>query len=56
MSFLINKTIEIKGRNWVVLGFDEYLEVFFVRECGRQFKTVIGFEEIPTVVGLEEVK
>ncbi len=51
MSQLINKTIEVKGRNWVVLGYDAYLEVIFVREEGRQFKTVIAFEEIPTVTG-----
>ncbi len=51
MAQLVNKTIEVKGRNWVVLGYDAYLEVIFVREAGRQFKTVIGFEEIPTVTG-----
>lgn len=51
MAQLVNKTIEVNGRNWVVLGYDAYLEVIFVREEGRQFKTVIGFEEIPTVTG-----
>ena len=40
MAALVNKTIEVKGRNWVVLGYE-----------GRQFKTVIAFEEIPTVTG-----
>lgn len=51
MAQLVNKTIEVGGRNWVVLGFDAYLEVLFVREAGRQFKTVIAIEEVPTVTG-----
>lgn len=46
MAHLINKKIIVDNREWIVLGTDEYLEIFYVREAGRQFKTVIGFEEV----------
>jgi len=46
MAKFINKKIVVEGREWLVFGMDEYLEVFFVQECGRKFKTMIGFEEV----------
>lgn len=46
MAKLINKTIEVGGRSWVVLSVNARLEILYVQEVGRNFKTVIAFEEV----------
>lgn len=34
------------GRKWIVIGIDLELEIYYVQEVGRNFKTIIGFEEV----------
>lgn len=46
MAKLINKVIFVDNRYWTVLRVDNFLEVLHVQELGRNFKTVIGFEEV----------
>lgn len=46
MAKLVGKTIWVDGRYFEVLRVDEFLEVLFVIEIDRQFKTAIAFEEI----------
>ena len=46
MSQMMFKVVEVAGRKYQILGYDTYLEIFEVQEVGRNFKTVIGWEEI----------
>lgn len=48
MSKLTGKVIYTQkdGRYWLVLRVDEELELFWVRELDRSFRTYIGFEAI----------
>lgn len=41
-----NKTIYVNGRYFDVLDINEYLEIFYVREMDRNFRTIIKFEEV----------
>lgn len=41
-----NKTIYSGGRYWTVNRCDDFLEVFFVTELDRNFRTCIAYEEL----------
>ncbi len=48
MARYINQTLTFKNRQFVVLGVHARFDMFLVQEVGRNFKTLIAFDEIVT--------